>query len=159
MLMGRKGWSKARRIAALAALAAACSGPAALGKGAAAIRSQAAHGQGAPLVRITSNRVRGLYPGARRGLILTLHNSDSRQSVVVDRIRVHDVATTKHGCAASRRNLSIRQYEGPAIRIRSGGAHKVRVLLAMPNTVADACQRAVFTLRYTARAVTRKRRR
>jgi hypothetical protein len=107
---------------------------------------------GASGVRITGKRVVGLYPSTRKELHLTLHNSNRRHSVLVDRLRVRDVGTTKKGCLPSPRNLAIRQYRGAPIRIPAGGARTVTVLLLMPNTVAQACQRAVFGLRFTADA-------
>jgi hypothetical protein len=105
-----------------------------------------------PLVRITDNRVIGLYPGVSKELILTLQSSDRRHSIVVRRVRVRDIATTNRGCAPARRNLAIRQYKGAPIRIPPGQARIVTVLLSMPNTASDACQRATFRLRYTAQA-------
>ena len=108
--------------------------------------------RGASAVRITGNRVVGLYPTTRKELHLTLHNANRSHSGLVDRLRVRDVGTTKKGCLPSRRNLAIWQYRGAPIRIPAGGRRKVTVLLFMPNTVAQACQRAVFRLRYTARA-------
>jgi hypothetical protein len=108
--------------------------------------------RGAAGIQITGNRVVGLYPSTRKELHLTLHNSNQRHSVLVDRLRVRIVGTTKKGCLPSRRNLAIRQYRGVPIRIPPRGARTVTVLLFMPNTVANACQRAVFRLRYTAEA-------
>ena len=105
-----------------------------------------------PLIRITGNRVRGLYPGVSKELILTLQSSDHRHSIVVRRVRVRDIATTNRGCAPTRRNLAIRQYKGAPIRIPPGQARRVTVLLVMPNTVSVACERAMFSLRYTAQA-------
>ena len=105
-----------------------------------------------PLVRITDNRVIGLYPGTSKELILTLHSSERKHSIVVRRVRVRDIATTHRGCAPKRRNLAIRQYRGAPIRIPPGQARSVSVLLFMPNTVSVSCERATFRLRYTAQA-------
>jgi hypothetical protein len=105
-----------------------------------------------PLVRITDNHVIGLYPGISKELILTLQSTDPKHSIVVRRVRVRDIETTNKHCAPARRNLAIRQYKGAPIRIPPGEARDVTVLLSMPNTVSDACQRAMFRLRYTARA-------
>lgn len=102
------------------------------------------------IVRISSKRVAGLYPGARRELIVTFHNTSKRRSTIVRNLRVDDVVTTKHGCAASRRNLRIRQYTGGPIRLRPGRLRSVVLLLTMPNTVANACQRTTFTIHYGA---------
>ncbi len=105
-----------------------------------------------PLVRITDNHVIGLYPDVSKELILTLQSSDPKHGIVVRHVRVHDVGTTRRGCAPARRNLAIRQYKGAPIRIPPGQTRSVSVLLTMPNTVSDACQRATFRLRYTAQA-------
>jgi len=101
-------------------------------------------------VRITSDPVLGLYPGVSKKLILTLHNALPRRSIFVRRVLVRDVATTRAGCDHSPRNLTIRKYRGAAFRIPPRGSRRVTVLLSMPNTVSDACQRARFKLRYTA---------
>jgi hypothetical protein len=105
-----------------------------------------------PLVRITGNRISGLYPGVSKELILTLQSSDHRHSIVVRRVRVRDIATSNRRCAPTGRNLAIRQYKGAPIRIPPGQARRVTVLLVMPNTVSIACERAMFSLRYTAQA-------
>jgi hypothetical protein len=107
-------------------------------------------------VRITSKRVGSLYPGAKRTLILTLRNRNSKHGVEVRRVRVRTVGTTKRGCAPARRNLRIRQPRARMFRIRPRGVRRVTALLTMPNTVADACQGAVFKLRYSAQARTRR---
>ena len=104
------------------------------------------------VVQITSDPVLGLYPGVSKKLILKLRNTARRHGVLVRRVGVRDVATTRVGCAASPRNLLIRQYRGAAFRIPPGGTRRVTVLLSMPNTVSNACQRAGFKLRYTAQA-------
>jgi hypothetical protein len=104
------------------------------------------------LVRITDNHVTGLNPGVTKELILTLQSTDPKHSIVVRHVRVRDVGTTNKHCAPARRNLAIRQYKGAPIRIPPGQARAVTVLLSLPNSVSDACQRATFRLRYTARA-------
>jgi len=103
-----------------------------------------------PRVRITSNRVTGLYPGATRGLVLALRNRSHRR-LVVRSVRVRVVSTTKPGCAAAASNLAIHQPAARKLKLRPGDTRKVTAAIAMPNTVADACQGAVFKLRYTAR--------
>ncbi len=109
-------------------------------------------GKTSPLVRITDNHVIGLYPGVSKELILTLQSSDPKHGIVVRRVRVRDIATTNRGCAPARRNLAIRQYKDAPIRIPPGQTSTVTVLLSMPNTVSDACERATFRLRYTTQA-------
>jgi hypothetical protein len=98
-------------------------------------------------VLVTSKTVRGLYPRAEKTLTLTLRNS-SRRGVVVRAVRVTDAATTKRGCAPSRRNLRIRQPSVRPFPLGPGGRRRVTAHLTMPNSVANACQGAVFRLRY-----------
>jgi hypothetical protein len=102
------------------------------------------------IVRITSKRIAGLYPGARRELIVTFHNTTGRHATIVRNLRIDGAASTNRRCAASRRNLRIHQYRGKPIWLRPNGRRKVVLLLTMPNTVADACQRATFTIHYRA---------
>jgi hypothetical protein len=151
MAIGSELWSRARRVALLALLAVSATG-ALLGGQQAFARWQpaATRSESSGRVRITSNRVTRLYPGVSRELILTLHNTNSRRSVSVRRIRVHDRGTTKRRCAPIARNLTIHQYTGSVIRLPPGGARSVSVLVTMPRTVANACQRAVFRLHYSA---------
>jgi hypothetical protein len=153
MPLAEQAWSRVSRIIVLALLALSLTGPAVvLGDRTGAAGWQLVPNGSSPLVRITSNHVRGLYPGMSKELTLTLRNSDPRHSIVVRRLRVRDIATTNPGCAPSARNLAIQQHRGAAIRIPRGRARSVTVLLSMPNTVSDACRRATFSLRYTAQA-------
>jgi hypothetical protein len=108
-------------------------------------------------VRGTSNGVRGLYPGAKKTLTLTLRNSDPKRAVVVRRVRVRDVGTTARGCAPSRRNLRIRDPRFRVFRLRPGRSRHVFARLTMPNTVVNACQGAVFRLRYSVVIAARER--
>ena len=101
------------------------------------------------LVQITSNRIVGLYPGARRELILTFHNT-KRKRMVVRNVRVLPDATDRRGCAPSRRNLRVGRYSGPPIGLPPRGRRSIKLFVRMPYSVADACQRAVFKVRYTA---------
>jgi hypothetical protein len=118
--------------------------------------SATASANGGARLRIKSKPVLGLYPGAVRKLTLLVHNPDRRR-VLVYRLRVRNTATSRRGCAASRRNLAIRQYGRRPFVISPHGTRRVVVRLTMPYTVANACQRAVFRLRYSARVVTRNR--
>jgi hypothetical protein len=102
------------------------------------------------IVGISSKRIVGLYPGAKRELIVTFHNQSKRRTTVVRNLRVGDVVTTKRRCAGSRRNLRIRQYSGPPLRLRPDARRTIVLILTMPNTVANACQRATFTIHYHA---------
>src|SRR5204863_446583 len=100
-------------------------------------------------VKITSNRVTGLYPGATKQLVLTLRNRTHRR-LAVQRIRIRNVSTTKDGCAASVDNLAIKQPVRRTLRLQPGGRRRITVPVSMPNRVAEACQGAVFRLHYTA---------
>jgi hypothetical protein len=148
-----RNWSRVSRITVLALLSLPLAAPAVvLGERTAAPGWQMVPSQASPQIRITGNRVTGLYPGMSKKMILTIRSSDRRDTIVVRRLRVRDVATANRGCAPTRRNLAVRQYKGAAIRLLPRGTRRVTVLLSMPKTVSDACQRAVFRLRYTALA-------
>ena len=152
MPLAEQAWSRVSRIIVLALLALSLTGPAVLlGDRTGAAGWQLVPSGSSPLVRITDNPVTGLYPGVSKELILRLQNSDPKHGIVVRRVRVRDIATTNSGCAPTRRNLAIRQYKGAPVRIPSGQTRTVTALLSMPNTVSEACQRATFKLRYTAR--------
>src|ERR1700675_781221 len=144
MASGPEVRSRASRLSALALLTIAVSVPAALFADRAPAGWQLAyatnHGSGPVL--ISSNHISGFYPGVKRKVTLTLHNLDRRHGVVVRRVRVRDVRTTKRGCAPSRRNLRIRQNGLHDFRIRASGTRRISVVLTMPNTVANACQQA-----------------
>ena len=117
--------------------------------GTAGWRPASARSHGSGPVRVKSNRIRGLYPGAKKTLTLTLRNSDRKHSVVVRRVRVRDAATTRRGCAASRRNLTILDPRFRPFRLGPGRRRRVVARLTMPKTVTNACQGAVFRLRYS----------
>jgi hypothetical protein len=150
MAAGSELSSRARKLVLLALLA--CAGAATLfgvRDAFAGWRSASARSSSSGRVRITSNRVTGLYPGARKQLLLTLRNTTHRR-LAVRRIRIRNVSTTKAGCAASASNLAIPQPAHRTLHIRPGGQRRVTVPISMPNSVADACQGAVFKLRYSA---------
>jgi hypothetical protein len=143
--------SRARRLTALALLTFVVCIPAALvaARAPAGWQLATASSRGTGSLRIKSNRVSNLYPGAERKLTLTIRNN-SKHAVRVRALRVRDVGTTKRSCVPTRRNLRIRRQKPGAFRLRSGARRRVAFLLTMPNTVADACQGAVFDLRYKA---------
>lgn len=91
--------------------------------------------------------VDGLYPGADRRLVLTMTNPYDFDLVVTD-VRAALVATTKPGCAPVPANLTVGAYAGDLpVRIGAGDDRMTGTFgLRMPNTVADACQQAVFSL-------------
>jgi hypothetical protein len=147
------------RLSALALLTfGVCSAAAVIAaKAPAGWRPASARSRPSGSVRVTSNRVGGLYPRAKKTLILTLRNSDRKHTVLVRRVRVHDAATTKRGCSPSRRNLRIRNPRFRAFRLSPGRSRRVAAGLTMPGTVANACQGAVFRLRYSVVIGARKR--
>jgi hypothetical protein len=150
MAAGSELSSRARRLVLLALLALA--GTTALfgvRDAFARWRPASAHSASSGRVKITSNRVTGLYPGATNQLVLTLRNGTHRR-LAVRRIRIRDVSTTKAGCAASVDNLAIEQPARRKLRLRPGGRQRITASVSMPNGVADACQGAVFRLHYTA---------
>ena len=97
MPLGEQAWSRVSRIIVLALLALSLTGPAVvLGDRTGAAGWQLVPSGSSSLVRITSNHdTSGLYPGVSKELILRLQNSDPKHSIVVRRVRVRDVATTK----------------------------------------------------------------
>jgi hypothetical protein len=143
--------SRASRLTALALLTFVVCIPAAVvaARAPAGWQVATASSRGTGSLRIKSNRVGNLYPGAKKKLTLTIRNN-SKHAVRVRALRVRDVGTTKPGCAPTRRNLRIRRQQPRAFRLRSGATRRVVFLVTMPNTVADACQGAVFHLRYKA---------
>jgi hypothetical protein len=151
MASGFELGSRAGRLTALALLTFVVCIPAAVvaARAPAGWQVATASSRGTGSLRITSNRVGNLYPGAKRKLTLTIHNN-SNHAVLVRALRVRDFGTTKPGCAPIRRNLMIRRQTPRAFRLRPGANRRVVFLLTMPNTVANACQGAVFKLRYNA---------
>jgi hypothetical protein len=151
--------SGARRVTALALLTCLVCIPAAVvaARAPAGWQPVFSTSRSSAALRITGSRVSGLFPGARRTLTLTLHNSDSNRILLVRRVRVRDLRTSKRGCKPTRRNLTIRRVRARAVELRPGRSRRVVVLLRMPNTVADACQQAVFQLHFVAATTYRKR--
>ena len=137
--------SRAGRLIALALLTFAVTVPSIFADRAGAWQLAMTRSGDAGPVRISSNHVDGLYPGSKRTLLLTLRNRDPKRAIRVRQVRVRDVKTTKRGCEPSRRNLRARVFTIPP-----RGIKRVRALLTMPNSVATACQGAVFQLRYRA---------
>jgi hypothetical protein len=151
MASGFELGSRASRLTALALLTFVVCIPAAVvaARAPAGWQVATASSRGTGSLLITSNRVGNLYPSAKRNLTLTIHNN-SKHAVPVRALRVRDFGTTKPGCAPTRRNLTIRREKPRAFRLRPGAERRIVFLLTMPNTVANACQGAVFKLRYDA---------
>src|SRR6476659_9714907 len=126
MASGLKLGSRASRLTALALLTFVVCIPAAVvaAKAPGGWQVATASSRGAGSLRIRSNRIRNLYPGAKRKLTLTIYNN-SKHAVRVRAVRVRDVGTSKRGCAPTRRNLRIRRQKPRAFRLRSGAGRRV----------------------------------
>jgi hypothetical protein len=117
----------------------------------------AAHGTapGSPGFAFTvqATPVEGLYPGAVRKLNLTLTNP-YEFDLQMTAIRADLVSTSNPGCAPTATNLEVQPYTGSLpTTIPSGDSTETGFLpLRMPNTVANDCQKAVFTIAVTADA-------
>lgn len=118
----------------------------------------------APGVRlvIRSNRVVGLYPGARAPLILAIENRN-RFAVRIRSIDVRVAAiTNKRRCRGNRMNIRvIRNWHrrvvvaaesSKRLDSRLGNSTTSMFSVVMPHSVVNACQGATFTLRYAAKA-------
>jgi hypothetical protein len=151
MHVGSDSSSRAGNVTLLALLA-LFAAIAAMGAGCSFRQWGAATAQitGGASVQVTSTPVTGLYPGAQRRLLLFLSNGDRRRSALVGRVVVSAVATTKPGCAPSVQNLRVDPYVGPPFTIPPHSIRRLSLALTMPNTVSNACQQAIFKLRYTA---------
>jgi hypothetical protein len=143
--------SRARRLTTLALLTFLVCIPAAVitARAPAGWQYASASSSGTGPLRMAGNRIDQLFPGAQRKLILTLKNT-SKHPVRVLALRVRDLGTTRRGCAPTRRNLRISRQTSQAFRLPPRAARTVAFTLTMPNTVANACQHAVFDLRYEA---------
>ena len=100
MASGFELGSRASRLTALALLTFVVCIPVAVvaARAPAGWQVATASSRGTGSLRIRSNRISNLYPGAKRKLTLTIHNT-SKHAVRVRALRVRDVGTTKRGCA------------------------------------------------------------
>jgi hypothetical protein len=100
---------------------------------------------------VTAPPARALYPGAVVPLRLTVHNPQS-YPIRITGIGARLTATSKRACSPVPANLTVGARAGrPELPIvvpphRSRGAGEIA--LFMPNTVANACQLATFTIRF-----------
>ncbi|MEV4507717.1 hypothetical protein AB0K00_01990 [Dactylosporangium sp. NPDC049525] len=95
--------------------------------------------------------VRGLYPGSVKPLVLQVSNV-GRFDLRVTGLSGAVVRTSKPGCAPTSANLVIRRWQSPrsaTVRAHSRGAMG-SLPIYMPNTVANGCQNATFTIKLTA---------
>lgn len=102
---------------------------------------------------VSAAPVDDLYPGAERRLKLTLTNPYTFD-LRVNGLRVELVGTSNPGCDPVAANLEVQPYTGTfPVLVGAGDSEQAgTVPLRMPNTVANACQRAVFTLTLNADA-------
>lgn len=128
-------WSLAAAVAAATALT-----------GAAASGSSASH-HGRPVAFTLRGHVTGLYPGASRRLVVVVRNRARRP------LRVRSITTRvgDAGAGCSRRNLRVSRFRGRLL-VAPGRARRVKVRVRMLATSPDACQAAVFRLRFHGRA-------
>jgi hypothetical protein len=110
-------------------------------------------GSGTYSFTVQATPVEGLYPGADRKLKLTLTNPykfDLQMTV----IRATLIATSNPGCAPVATNLEVKPYTGNLpVKVDAGDSKAAgSVPLHMPNSVANACQKAVFTINLSADA-------
>jgi hypothetical protein len=102
---------------------------------------------------VTANAVKGLYPGASKRIGLTLRNP-GRAPIQVYEVKGKLISTSKRGCTASQTNLEVKAYDGhlPITVLPWSRQSAGYLSLHMPNTVAEACQRASFIIRITGHA-------
>jgi hypothetical protein len=97
---------------------------------------------------ITAPDVSGLYPGTARNLLLTVTNPFGFAISVTDLWGQLDRVSPRT-CVPAPSNLMVQAHAGGALPLtvppRSGRAAGW-IPLYMPNTVAEACQRATFTI-------------
>jgi hypothetical protein len=93
--------------------------------------------------RISGN-VAGLYPGAQLPLVLTVTNPE-HFAIVVTTLSV-SIGAAAPGCAAV--NLTATSFSGQ-LQVPAGGTATLSVHVAMAHSAPDACQGAVFPLRYS----------
>jgi hypothetical protein len=96
--------------------------------------------------------VTGLYPGATRPLKITITNTYAFAiQVAAPTVKVA-ATTTKAGCTGAAANLSIASAGLRRLSIRAHRRKTLTLQVAMPSTVANACQGATFKISFRARA-------
>ena len=109
-------------------------------------------GQYTFMVRATG--VDDLYPGAVRRLRLTLTNPYP-YDLRVTAVHAELVSTSRPGCAPTPVNLQVQPYTGAIpVRVAAKDSEEAGVVpVHMPNSVANDCQRATFSIVLHADAV------
>jgi hypothetical protein len=97
---------------------------------------------------IDAPAVRGMYPGAVKPLTLKMSNA-GRYDIRITNLTGTVVRTSKPGCAPTSTNLVIRRWLSPrSATVKAHGRSAMGSLpLYMPNTVANSCQNATFTIK------------
>jgi hypothetical protein len=102
---------------------------------------------------ITGSPAKSLYPGVTRRIDLRFANPYLTPIRVIA-VNGKLISTSKRGCVPGSGNLEVRSYRGrlpitvyPRSRTSAG-----YIELHMPNSVANACQGASFTIRFTGEA-------
>jgi hypothetical protein len=96
--------------------------------------------------------VTGLYPGATRSLRVTITNTYAFPIKVGAPTAKVAATTTKAGCTGAASNLGITSAGLRGLPLRAHKKKTVVVQIAMPSTVANACQGATFTISFRAKA-------
>lgn len=96
---------------------------------------------------VRATPVENLYPGAVKQLRLTFANPYDVDLMVTD-IRATLVATNRSGCLPIATNLAVLPYTGDfPVRVKANSSRPAgNVPLHMPNSVANECQEATFTI-------------
>jgi hypothetical protein len=98
---------------------------------------------------VRATPVDGLYPGAVKQLRLTFDNPFAFDLDIGD-MRADLVATSDPGCLPIPTNLEVQPYTGTfPMRVKAKAG---TVPLHMPNSVANECQKATFTIKLSADA-------
>ena len=99
--------------------------------------------------------VTGLYPGSHKDLQLVVANPYNFD-IKITALAATLVATSTATCSVSPANLAVSAYAGPpALPLVVPGNRSIpagAIPLTMPNTVANGCQNATFTLQLSGTA-------
>jgi predicted metal-dependent phosphotriesterase family hydrolase len=96
--------------------------------------------------------VTGLYPGARRPLRVTITNTYAFPIKVAAPTAKIAATTNRAGCTGTAANLGITSAGLRRLSLRAHKQKTVILQVAMPSTVANACQGATFTISFRAKA-------
>jgi hypothetical protein len=97
---------------------------------------------------VISGSARGLYPGARRTLVIRVGNRKPVAIRVVS-LRVN-VLAARNGCAAA--NVRVGRFRR-TLTVRARGSGFLVLPISMLRRAPDSCQGAVFPLVFTGKAV------